>query len=56
MEILSIKMPKIYYGSQFESILEPTERLINLCKQTSCDEIIIGVGGSLDIHNLSILD
>ncbi len=53
--LLSLPVPKIYYGSDFEYIVNPTKRLVFLCKETECSEIIMGSGGSVDIHNVSEL-
>lgn len=55
LQLLSLPVPKIYYGSDFEYIDDPTERLIFLCKETGCSELIMGSGGSVDIHDISQL-
>ena len=55
MDLLSLPIPQIFYGSNFRYIDDPTERLILLCKKTECSEIIMGSGGSVDIHDISRL-
>lgn len=55
LKLLSLPSPQIYYGSNFEYVDNPTERLILLCKETECSKIIMGSGGSVDIHNISKL-
>lgn len=55
LELLSLPLPLIYYGSDFGYVDDPTERLVLLCKETGCSEIIMGSGGSVDIHNISRL-
>lgn len=53
LKLLDLRIPEIYYGSQFEYIADSTERLINLCERTNCTSIIMGSGGSVDIHNIT---
>lgn len=56
MELLNLKMPRIILNSDLDnSFLGTTDRLLDICKQTSCSEIIMGTGGSLDIHDLSLM-
>lgn len=40
LKLLSLPSPQIYYGSNFEYVDNPTERLILLCKETECSKII----------------
>ena len=56
LELLSLPLPQIYYGSSFTYIDDPTERLIFLCKETGCKRIIMGSGGSVDIHDIKKLE
>ena len=51
LKMLSLPLPQIYYGSSFMYTDNPTERLIILCKETSCSKIIMGSGGSIEIHD-----
>lgn len=57
MELLNLKMPSTVLNSDLNnSFLGTTDRLLDICKKTSCNEIIMGTGGSLDIHDLSLME
>lgn len=56
LDFLGLPIPKIYFGSQFEDIADSTERLINFCNKTNCSSIIMGSGGSVNIHDIDKLE
>lgn len=51
LNILDIKLPDIYYSSQFEQTDDPTLRLISMCKKLKGDSLLIGAGKSTKVHN-----
>ena len=56
LSILNLTNVQIHLASELGSYADATQRLIMLCKQTKCDRLIIGQGGSADCHDLSAIN
>ena len=54
-DLIGICECKFLLASQFDSVAEPTERLIRLCQQTKAEELLIGSGSSTEVHDWSRL-
>jgi len=52
MKLLNLKIPRIEFSSSYEYIDDATDRIIYLCEKVGSNQIILGSGGSLDIHDI----
>ena len=53
--LLELEMPEIILSSQFKEVVNATERVEMLLKETDCDTLITGSGGSLEKHDIDLL-
>lgn len=55
INLLELHMPEIILSSQYQEIEDATKRVEMLLKETKCDYLITGSGGSLQKHDIELL-
>lgn len=53
--LLELKMPEIKLSSEYKEIGNATDRVEMLMRETNCDTMITGSGGSLEKHDIDLL-
>jgi hypothetical protein len=53
--LLELNMPEIILSSKYKEVDNATERVEMLLKETNCDTLITGAGGSLEKHDIDQL-
>lgn len=53
--LLELNMPEIILSSQYQEIENATERVEMLLKETNCNALITGSGGSLEKHDIVLI-